>query len=122
MKYPQHDEALPVRRVAEDIGRIQDLEHEFAKFGVAGKRPPDQRMFSEDRRLGLYFSGNNTSQAWVSRVRKRGEAIKIGQRGGRPFEFQRPAQDLKPGVPQLSSQRTTSECGTVGSPALIAVH
>jgi hypothetical protein len=41
-------------------------------------------------------------------VKEGGKAIEIGQRDSRPLKVHRPCQGLKPGVPQVSSQRTTS--------------
>ena len=41
-------------------------------------------------------------------VKESGKAIEIGQRESRPLELHRPCQGLKFGVPQVSSQRTTS--------------
>jgi hypothetical protein len=44
----------------------------------------------------------------VTVVKEGGKTVEIGERRRRPFECHRPVQGPKRGVPQVSSQRTTS--------------
>ncbi|MEA2902748.1 MAG: hypothetical protein QOI12_135 [Alphaproteobacteria bacterium] len=50
-------------------------------------------------------------------VKKHSEAVKVGERIGRPLDLHRSCHGLNAGVPHVSSQRTMSSCGTVASPA-----
>ena len=68
----------------------------------------EQRMILQDASLFLDFRGDDLRKARMPFVKESGKAIEIGQRDGRPLELHRPCQGLKPGVPQVSSQRTTS--------------
>ena len=87
---------------------IRDFKHELAVLRSFLNGTAEQRMIFQEARLFLDFRGDDLRKARMPVVKESGKAIEIGQRDSRPLELHRPCQGLKPGVPQVSSQRTTS--------------
>src|SRR5579859_1323415 len=122
MKYTKHNETSAVEDITKDVLRIRHIEHKLAIFRTPLDGSADKRMFGENLRFALDFCADDRCEARMAVVKKNGEAVEIGQRGCRPLQLHWFFQGLNRGVPQVSSQRTTSSCATVGSPALIAAH
>jgi hypothetical protein len=108
MENAKHDKAFAVEGVAKDVCRIRDFKYEFAVLRSSLDCAAEQRMILQEARLFPDFHGNDLGKARMPVVKERGKAIEIGQRNSRPLELHRACQGLKPGVPQVSSQRTTS--------------
>jgi hypothetical protein len=114
--------AVAVNTILEHIGRVEDSQYDLPILLAAGNRPPEQGMVGQKSGLGDDFTRYDRRERWVARLKELGKAIEVGERCGRPFDFRRLCQGLNAGVPQVSSQRTTSSCGTVGSPVSIAAQ
>jgi hypothetical protein len=108
MESAKHDKAFAVEGVVKDVCRVRDFKHELAVLRSSLNCAAEQRMILHEASLFLDFRGNDLRKARMPFVKESGKAIEIGQRDSRLLELHRPCQGLKPGVPQVSSQRTTS--------------
>ena len=89
---------------------------------TSGDGSPEPRAVTQYSGFGDDLAGYYCRELRMSVLKELGKTIEVGKRRRRPFDFHRLCQGLNAGVPQLSSQRTTSSCGTVGSPASIAAQ
>ena len=108
VEHAQHYESGAVGDVAKNIAGVQHIKHQFAELRTPLDRPADQRMFCKHTRPVANFRRDDFRKFGMSRVEESGEAVEVGQRRRRPFESYRLFHRVKPGVPQVSSQRTTS--------------
>jgi hypothetical protein len=117
MEDAEHNDPIPVQSAFKHIGCIKHLEHELAVLIPTGDGPSKAWKLRERLCLLDYCASNRSRELRMVLMQKIGEATEIGERVLRPLNLYRSRHGLYAGVPQLSSQRTTSACGTVGCPA-----
>lgn len=77
-------------------------------------RPWKTRKLREHLRFVDDLRRNDRSEIGIILAEKIGEALKVIESVGRPFDVYWSRHGLNAGVPQLSSQRTTFSLETVG--------
>jgi hypothetical protein len=112
MEYAQDHKSLISEPILKHVRRIQHLQHELTVFLALGERPAKAR-------LGQHFDPcddflcNNAGKLGMLLLQERRKSLEVIEGVLRPLDRYSSRHGLNPGVPQVSSHRTTRSFDTV---------
>jgi len=86
----------------------KNLQNDLSIFLSSSNRPSKPWMGHQDLCFGNDLACDDPGERWMFAIKKFNESIEVGKSFIRPFKPHRSRQFRNAGVPQVSSQRTTS--------------
>src|SRR4051812_575022 len=108
MKHPKNKNTIFRDRVLNNIGCLERAEHDLPV--IATSNPAAQKWTCSKNVYTLKnLARDDRGHSWKVLMEKIAEPIEISNGRPRPLNIHRSSQGLNSGVPQVRSQRSTSE-------------